>query len=261
MYPNTRNIVLPAGRAYFNELRADGTYVGELYLAETPGFALKVASESTVIMSDDGPVAEELVNKTTSVSRDFDLKCKNMTGDVLAMFLIADKASLTTTAGPVTGKAINGGAGVTQGYWYQLGEDASFPAGVRNVSAVSIKTGATTHVLDADYKLDATGARIYIMPGGGIADDTVITSDYTKAATSWENITSNDLGAKTGAFRFVADNTSGENRDLYVRSCVMSPNGSIEFKGRTTPQEAGFSVKVQKPTDGTPSVIVNGRAV
>lgn len=260
MYPTTRNIVLPAGRVYFNEQRADGSYVGELYMAETPGFALKVAAESTVVMSDDGQVAEELVNVATSVTRDFDVKCKNITGDVLSIFLIADKGSKTTTSGPVTGKEINDGNGVTQGYWYQLGVDASYPAGVRDISAVAIKTGATTHVLDTDYKLDPAGARIYIVPGGGIADTTVITSDYTKSAVSWENITSNDLGAKKGSLRFVADNTSGANRDLFIKSCTMSPNGSMEFKGRTTPQEAAFAVKVQKPADGTPSVIINGRA-
>lgn len=261
MYPTTRNIVLPAGRVYFDEELADGSHVGELYLAETPGFALKVATESTVIMSDDGPVAEELVNVATQVTREFDLKCKNITGDVLALFLIADKGSKSTTAGAVTGKAINGGVGVKQGYWYQLGVDADYPAGVRGVTGVAIKTGGTTHTLDQDYRLDPTAARVYIVPGGGIADGTVITSDYNKTAVAWEQVSSNDLGAKKGSLRFVADNTAGINRDLFVPSCVMAPAGETQFKGRTTAQEVGFAVKVQKPAAGGASVILNGRPV
>jgi len=252
--PTSRNIVLGSGRVYFD----DGT--GELYLAETPGFSLQITEEAFEVLSDDGPVAEPLLNKTTKVSRNFTLSTKNIIDAALAMFVIGDVAAKTTTSAPVTAKPINGGVGVKQGKWYQLGVDANNPAGIRKVTAVAIKAGATTHVLNTDYVLDTDLARIYIVPGGGIADNTVITSDYSTSAVSWSEITSNDLGAKTGALRYIADNTAGENRDLFIPSCVMGPNGEAAFKSRKEVQTLGFVVKVQKPDDGRASLYINGRA-
>lgn len=41
----------------------------------------------------------------------------------------------------------------------------------------------------------------------------------------------------------------------------MAPAGETQFKGRTTAQEVGFAVKVQKPAAGGASVILNGRPV
>lgn len=252
--PATRNIVLGAGRIFFDE----GPGAGELYLAETPGFGLNVASESTEILSDDGPVAEPLINPTRRVSRNFSLTTKNITDDALALFVMADKATKTTSVASVTGKAINGGVAVAGGRWYQLGVDANHPAGIRGIGSVAIKTGGTTHVADTDYVLDAETGRIYIVPGGG-ADGDIITSDYATTATSWGQVSSNDTGAKRGALRFVADNTAGENRDVFIPDCVMEPNGELPFKSRDNAQQMGFTVKVQKPDDGRASVYINGR--
>lgn len=253
--PTTRNIVLGAGRIFFDE----GPGAGELYLAETPGFGLNVASEGIEIMSDDGPVAESLVNVTKSVSRNFSLTTKNVTDDALALFMIGDKTTQTTAVASITAKAVNGGVAVAGGRWYQLGVDSTHPAGIRAIGAVAIKTGGTTHVLDTDYKLDAATGRIYIIPGGGCEGD-ILTSDYATTAVSWGQVASNDTGAKRGALRYVADNTAGDNRDVFIPDCVMEPNGELPFKSRDNAQQMGFTVKVQKPDDGRASVYINGRA-
>ena len=184
-----------------------------------------------------------------------------MNADNLDLFLIGDKSTLSTTSGPVTADPINGGNGVLQGHWYQLGVDASQPAGVRNISALAIKDSVpTTYTLDTDYKEDLVNGRIYIIPGGGIADDTVITADYTEATTSWEQVSSNNLGAKTGALRYVAANTAGENRDVFLPSVVMKPSGSLSFKSRDTVQQMDFEIGIKKPSDAREAVYVNGRA-
>lgn len=253
--PATRNIVLGAGRIFFDE----GPGAGELYIAETPGFGLNVASESVEIMSDDGPVAESLVNVTKSVSRNFSLTTKNITDDALALFVMGDKSTKTTTVATVPGKAINGGVALDGGRWYQLGVDSTHPAGIREIGSVAIKTGGTTHALTTDYVLDADTGRIYVVPGGG-CDGAICTSDYATTASSWSQVASNDTGAKRGALRFVADNTAGENRDVFIPDCVMEPNGELPFKSRDNAQQMGFTVKVQKPDDGRASVYINGRA-
>lgn len=261
MYPQTKNIVLGAGYIYFDEFDANGNPQGELYLAESENFSFTVNTETVEVWSDDGPIAEKLVDVSTRVTRDGTMSCKNINGDTLSIFLIAAKASQTTTTGSVTAQAINDGNGVLQGRWYQLGASASQPAGVRNISAVSIKDSVpTTYTVDTDYKIDLDTGRIYIVPGGGIADDTVITADYTKASATWEEVTSNDLGAKSGALRFVSANTTGDNRDVFMPSVVLKPDGEFSWKSRETVQQMNFAISVQKPSDGRASVYINGRA-
>lgn len=258
MYPTNPNIVLPAGYCFFDEEQADGSFLGELYFAETPGFSLNIATESTNVKTDDGPIAEDLIDKVTSVTRSFDLKVKGISGDVWAAFIMATLGSKSTTAGAVTGDEINEGVALLGGRWYQLGVSASYPSGLRGLESVAIKTGATAHVLDTDYKLDAETGRIYVIPDGG-CDGAICTADFSKTAVSWEHIASHDLGPKKGRFRYLAANADGLNRDLFCKSVVLAPNGALELKGRTNPQIAGFTVKVQKPADGTAPVILNGR--
>lgn len=261
MKPATKNIVLGAGHVYFDEL-VGGVLSGERYLAETPGFALTVASESLEDFSSDGPIAEKHLDVATRVTRDAAMQLKDMSAENFAMFLIGDLATKVTAAGSVTGGAINAGNGVKQGRWYQLGVSADLPTGVRKVSAVAIKDAIpTAYTVDVDYEIDLDLARIYIVPGGGIANNTVLLADYTRSETSWEQISSNDLGAKRGALRYVAANTSGTNRDLYLPAVVMKPDGELAFKSRDTVQQMGFNVAVSSPGDGRAAVYLNGRAV
>lgn len=251
--PTSRNIVLGSGRLFFD----DGT--GELYIAETPGFELTVSPTSVEIKSDDGPVAETLLNVSTETTRNFKMSTKNIIAAALALFIGADVSAKTTSVASVTAKPINGGVAVVGGKWYQLGVDATNPTGVRAIGTVAIKTGVTTHAAGTDYILDAALGRIYIVPGGGCEGD-IMTSDYATTAVSWEQISSNDLGSKRGALRYIADNTAGENRDIYVPVCVMEPDGTAAFKDRSNAQTLGFNVKVEKPTDGRASIYINGRA-
>lgn len=254
MYPTDRNIVVPAGYFHFDE----GPSAGELYIAETPEFKLAGSTEGIEIMSDDGPVAETLVDEATSVKRTGSFVTKNITDDGFALFVMGDKSTKTTSVASITGKAINAGVALAGGRWYQLGVDSTHPAGIRGIGTVAIKTGGTTHVLDTDYKLDAETGRIYVLPGGG-CDGAICTSDYATTATSWSEIVTNDTGPKRGAARFVAHNTVGANRDVFIPVCTVSPNGEVNFKGRGVAQQMGFNIKINRPTDGRASVYINGR--
>lgn len=251
--PTSRNIVLGSGRIFFD----DGT--GELYIAETPGFELTVSPTSVEIKSDDGPVAETLLNVSTETTRNFKLTTKNIIDAALALFVGGDVSAKTTTVASVTAKAVNAGVAVEGGKWYQLGVDSTHPAGIRKIGTVLIKTGGTTHVVTTDYILDADLGRIYIVPGGGCEGD-ILTSDYATTASSWSQVATNDAGSQRGALRYIADNTAGENRDVFIPVCVMEPDGTAAFKDRSNAQVLGFNVKVEKPTDGRESIYINGRA-
>ncbi len=252
------NIVLGAGRVYFDEYDAAGNLTGERYLAETPDFSLTVESDKLEEYSSDGPTAEKLLDITKSVNRKAACTVKDINGENLAMFVMGDLGSLTTTAQPVVADPINDGNAVKGGRWYQLGVDAAHPAGLRGLTNVAIKDGSTTLVLDTDYNLDAETGRIFVISGAG-ADGKIITADFNTTAVSWENITANDLGAKRGALRWVADNTAGENRDAYFPDTVMSPSGDFQWKSRDTVQSLGFEIGIQKPADGRAAMYINGR--
>lgn len=252
--PTTKNIVVPAGYFYFDQ----NWNSGELYIAETPEFKLTGSTEGIEIMSDDGPVAETLVDEVTLVKRAGEFVSKNITDDGYALFVMGDKSTKTTTVASVTGKAINAGVALNGGRWYQLGVDSTHPAGIRGIGTVVIKTGGTTHALTTDYLLDAETGRIYVVPDGG-CDGAICTSDYATTATSWSQVATNDSGPARGAARFLAHNTVGENRDIFIPVCTISPNGEINLKGRGAAQQMGFSIKINKPDDGRASVYINGR--
>jgi len=256
-------LVLPSGLLLFDPFDANGNPTGEIELANSDVFSVNIANEKHEEYGGDGKVADKLLEFTTRINRGGNIEAKNITASGLELFLQATAGIKTTSAASEVAQPINGGNGVKQGRRYQLGViAASRPSGVRDVSNVAIKTGGTTHTLNTDYVLDATMAWIYIVPGGGIADDTVITSDFDTLARSWEEIATDDLGAREGALRWIADNTSGVNRDLFAPRAVLNPSGDLSFKSaeRNEVQKISFEVAFLKPDDGIRTAIyLNGR--
>lgn len=257
MLPTDKNIVLGSGHVYFDIFDAAGDTTGELYIAETPGFELTIASESIEVDSSDGPVAELLADIATKVTRTATVIVKSISVDVLALFVMGDiKTETPVSAG--TG-LINGGKGVEQGLWYQIGQTSALPSGEKNIVLTKIED--PSGLVDDDlYISDPSAGRIYIKPmaSGGITKGTVLTADFVASVKSWESISSNNLGAKTGAFRFIADNTFGENRDLYFPKTSFKPSGTLPFKSRDTVQEMTFDISILIPDNGS-SVYINGR--
>jgi hypothetical protein len=266
--PTDRNTVLGAGYVFFDRL-VSGSYQGELYIANTPDLALSVEAGGNVVDYDaDGPIAVELLNVDTQITRSLSFSAKHITGNLMSLFLPGTLTSYSSTSGALTAQPINGGGGVKQGYWYQLGANL-YPGGARLVSSVAIEDAdPTTYDITDDYLLDLVLGRVYIVPGGGIANNTVITADFSEATASWEAVASTTLLEKVeGRFRFVANNTSGTNRDLFVPASILTPNGSLSLKSRTDVQSVGFNVRIQTPTETLtsgallPPMVFTARAV
>lgn len=256
------NKVLGAGRLFFEETDAQGVplVAGEVYLGDSPGFSLTITTESIEELSSDGPMAEVDIDRVTRINRNFSLTTKNINADNLAMFVIGDAAMVTQSATPVTGEAING---VLQGRYYQLGVSPSNPTGVRGVTSVTVQDDAATpnsFTAGEDYELDAALGRIYIIPGGGIADDTNLELGYTPVAETRSQITTNNLGAKFGRLRYVEDATFGRPHDVYAPFVQMTPTGELAFKSRDTVQQVGWDVKAMVPPAGGSALYIDGRA-
>lgn len=254
--PTTQTIVLGAGTLYFDIESALGALTGERFLGDTPGFELQVVSETVTVFDSDGPIAEKIVDVAVKVERSATITAQHISVDNLALFLIGDTSSRVQTVTAVTNEVITA---AVQGRWYQLGATAADPIGNRLIGAVVVTgPGATpTWVNNTDYILDLTLGRIYIVVGGGI-NGTNLEVDYTKPAKTYDQITSNNLGAKNGALRFIAANTIGENRDLYIPKVQMRPSGALAFKSRDTVQQMQFDISVAK-RGALAQLYLNGR--
>lgn len=251
----TKNIVLGAGYLYFDEEDTSGNLTGESYMAETPGFSLNVSTEKTEIDSSDTPVAETLVSLVKKVTRGGQITTNNMDDATFARFIQGDESTVTQSGSSVTDEEHT----VQQGRYYQLGASTSNPTGVRNVTSVTVTgTGGTpTHTLTTDYIVNADEGRIYIVPGGGIADDATIEVDYTDGSDSRTRVASSGAGAKRGAIRFIGDNTNGEDRIVYIPKAELAPNGDLAFKDRDNAMLATFDLNILTRT-GYEQVYVDG---
>lgn len=252
-------IVLGAGKIYFEPENTSGVLTGgERYLAETPGFGVNVTPESLEDWSSDGPVAEKLLDITTKVNRAGTLTLKDALIDNIALFVAGAVSTVTQAATPVVDEAVTG----YKDRWIQLGRSLSNPTGVRNVSSVMITGGGGTPTYSAttDYELDAALGRFRPLTAGIITDGLALLADYTPAANSRSRVASDQLGPKTGALHFIADNTAGPNKDVYIPKVQLSPNGDLAFKSRDTVMLMSFDLKVSTRT-GYAQMYVDGRPV
>ncbi len=252
------NIVLGAGRVYFELENSSGALAGgERYLAETPGFSVTVTPEVLEDWSSDGRVAEKLLDITTQVNRGGTLTLKDVIADNVALFVAGAKATVSQASTPVVDEARTGYVD----RWTQLGASLSNPTGVRNVTGVAITgTGGTpTYVAGTDYELDAAMGRFRVIPGGGITDATPLLVDYTPAAETRDRVTTDQLGPKTGALRFISDNTAGTNRDLYIPRVQLAPDGELAWKSRDTVMQMQFQLRISTRS-GYAQIYVDGRA-
>lgn len=252
------NIVLGAGKIYFEPEDANGNLAGgERYLAETPGFAISVTPETLEDWSSDGKIAEKLLDITTQVNRGGTLTLKDVIADNVALFVAGAKSTVSQVATPVVDEARTG----YLDRWTQMGASLSNPTGVRNVSSVVITGagGTPTYAAGTDYELDAAMARFRPITGGAITDALALLVDYTPAAESRDRVTTDQLGPKVGALRFIADNTAGSNRDLYIPKVQLAPDGELAWKSRDTVMLMSFQLRVSTRS-GYAQLYVDGRA-
>lgn len=125
--------------------------------------------------------------------------------------------------------------------------------------------------LTTDYILSAESARIGIVATGNIAlacdlyESLVsgsylsLNANYTPAANTRQQLASSGSGAVTGQFRFIADNAEGTNRDLFIASCSLAPEGDFPFITESEVAQCTFKLGVNERDTATPQIIIDGR--
>jgi hypothetical protein len=115
-----------------------------------------------------------------------------------------------------------------------------------------------------DYTVDLTLGRIYILPTARVHPSLPVNwlLGYTKSAVSREQLLTSGTADVYGAFRFIAANAKGANRDVYGSNVLLAPSGDIVFKADSPAYaELSFDLSFNVGVNGEPALIIDGRAV
>ena len=89
---------------------------------------------------------------------------------------------------------------------------------------------------------------------------TTMTVDYVISSSTREQVISAGTQVK-GALRVIAENSEGTNRDYYLPSVTLAPNGDFVLKGDGTSWlTMKLDMEVLKKDDSTAAVYIDGRA-
>lgn len=257
-----KNYTLGKGRVYFDAF-AQGTLnpQGERYFGDTMEFNVTSESESLDHFDNDAGIRVKDASVLLELSRSGTLITENISPENLALFFLGTSGTLAQAAATGQSTVV---AAAKQGLYYQLGVSTARPEGVRGVENVVVKnttTPATVYVLNTDYTLDADTARIQIVEGGGIADDTGITIDFDTVAKSITRVVTAADAEIKGAIRFISTNPQGEKFDYFFPYVSLKPNGDFALKSGEEWQQLGFQFEVLKKDDNTEAMYINGQPV
>lgn len=248
-----KRYTLGRGELNFAQFRPN-TFVarGEKYLGNTPAFGLSYTEEKLDHYSSDSGIRKK--DDSIILQQDYmgTATTDNIDADNIAYYFLGDQRIITSVETPVAAENI---ALVEKGRWYQLGKTAVNPAGIRSVSAVSLKPTAdgVAYVAGTDFLLDLDNARIYIQPNGGIADGTNVTAAYTINAGQRDQIIAAGKIIE-GELRYIAKNPTGvggSQINFFMPHVKISPNGDFALKGDTW-QELQFNFEILAMGDLAP---------
>lgn len=237
------NYTLGRGELFFGQF-APGTQNprGELFLGNCPELSFTAEQETLDHYSSTRGVRIKDESVLLQLDYSGSFVTDNISPENLAMFFLGESLTSTTTSTPVTGEALNG---VEKGRTYQLGTSSTAPAGVRKVSSVVVKKGATTLVLNTDYSLDAALGRVTILAGSvTVSNGDDLTVDYTIDASTRDRVISKSSTIE-GSLRFIASNPAGKNIDYFMPWVKITPNGDFSIIGDEW-QQLGFSLEILK---------------
>lgn len=263
----SNNYVLGRGEIRFDKLDPDSlklgtlSYLGERYFGNTTQFDISIETQSLDHYDSDHGINVMDDTVDTQIDRTGAIACDNIDSENLALFYQGQVIEVAQTSGTVSAETVGDATlGVSQGLYYQLGRSDANPQGVRGVSAVTVAEtgGPTTYTAGTDYVLDPDLGTIYIVPGGAIADGTVLDDvDYTTAANTRSRSISGNA-ALYGALRFISYNPKGVLRDVFIPYCKITPNGAHSWKGEDW-QVLNYNVTVLEPGNGKAAIYIDGR--
>lgn len=248
----------PRGRLRLDIMSALEELTGEEEMGNCPSFVLSIDSEKAEEFSSETAASELIGTMTGKIKRTAKIVCNNMSMSTYQRFLAATSETVVQSSAPVTGELRK----VMPGKIYQLGQTAANPLGVRNVSAVTVKTenGNTPYEAGVDFNVDPETGAVQIIAGGGIAAG-VVQFGYTPVAGTYQRLKTGGNTTFLAAIRVVADNAAGSNKDWYMPRVNVTPSGELPIVSADVEfVKVEFDIDVLKPANAE-AVYVGGRPV
>lgn len=257
-----KNYTLGAGKLYFDRLDALGASTGEFYIGNTPSLTYSTDEEREEHYSSDEAARDKDASVVTRSDNTIGFTTDDIQPENMAMMIKGEEETLAIVAAP---GEVQNLLVPKLGRWYQIGQDATSPTGVRKITMTTVTDDEVAPVAipggdgGANYEVDEELGRIYIKEDApDVAEGDILVLTYDVAAST-RSILVSQGDVIRGAIRYIADNTTGENRDHYWPLVEISPDGDYEFKGDSW-NEMSFSGEVLK--SGLLSKhYVDGRAV
>ncbi len=250
--------LIPRGRVYFDPFNANEELTGEIPLGNCPGINLSISTEKADHFSSETGLRQKDGSWNIQIDRTGKVTCDNFSPSNAALWLAGTLVKKTQAATPVVDEVRN----VIPGRQYQLGASSANPLGVRNVTAISVKSnvGAVTYVAGTDYNIDLETGRVQIIAGGAIVAGPV-KFGYTPVAAAFDSVQSGGKAELQGALRVVSDNATGGNRDWYLPKVTLTPNGDLALIAEGTDVVTmEFGLEALKPANGE-AIYCDGRPV
>jgi hypothetical protein len=224
--PSATNLMLGRGQVFMDRLKlVNGVMnrTGEFDLGNCTAF--EITPKATVKEKFESMDNASMLYARAAIQQTATIK---ITGDEYSLFnlatvLMGNQGTVTATGASVTGETLT--TAPLLGAWY--------PTSKRNISAVTVKggaTGTTTLTLGTDYAIDATSGRIHILPGGTVnpATDT-IKCDYTYA-TYTINLVQGGTSPQVNCFiRYKGNPVQGPTYEGEFWNVMFTPNGTLGF--------------------------------
>lgn len=219
-----KNYTLGKGKLFFKKA---GSSAYE-FMGNCPEFSLNISAESLDHFQSTAGIKTKDASATLQINRSGTITTDNISAENLALYF-GTLEQVTQVATPVIGYAMND---VVKGGFYQIGATPSNPAGVKPVTAVTVKKGSTSLVAGTDYIVDlATGLIEILTTSVTILANDDLTVDYTPTARTYSRITTTSTGTVEGAIMYVATNPKGKLVDVYMNSVTIRPAGDFSLIG------------------------------
>lgn len=283
-YYSSRTATRKKIREWVTQVDFEGAFTANDLSAEN--LALILAGSTATVTQAATPVTNERIYNAES-NREYQLGAsathvagvRNVSSVTVKLYELANAAARVNSTPYVIGDIFKSSTNV---FLVTASGTTAGSAPTYNMTAIGDSTtdgGATVKFLGKtsaftvadDYLLNAASGRIGIEPAGDIAlacdlytevtgDYLSLNVDYTPAAETRDRTTTSGSGSIAGQFRFIADNSEGTNRDLFISSCKISPNGELPFIGDTTTASVEMRLGINEKDSSTPQIILDGRA-
>lgn len=214
---NGAEVMLGRGKIYIDRLTSAFARTGEKFVGNVSVFEITPSPEEIKKFSSATAAAPQTCSDVIRQSLAVRIVGDEFSGENLARALYGDMSTLSQTGDNVVAEPI---LTVQQGCYY--------PVNYRAISAVAVKDSVpTTYTVTDDYLVDAVEGRIYIVPGGAIADDTNLLIDYTYGTIALNTVRGMNQTSIRCYIRFVGDPARGATQTVEIWRASVRADGAI----------------------------------